>query len=311
MIPLILAAAGGYLIGDSMKHQSFADGGNVKSFVDIFKEYADNSNYEGVYDIDDDHVVMEWGKYGYGVSEEQQSPDYRMLVIAAKKFNEKYPAAYAYVVLSDKFNTVTIVPSYTSSYLLRVVDKIPVKVFDALKKQYPDDPSIRERINREKEVSEIDKKAKGISKLLGIDEAKAKNIASILEYSFKYKKQRKKSNNNDFYVYFDKENSKYGKTFNNEKEVFDYISTEGFFNDMYKAANPRIKVSIGLYDWSALEIKFDKDGRPFNEDGSTNWQKRGAILESIYVNANIDRNFNEQMKKTVSDFKKAYEYYTK
>jgi hypothetical protein len=120
---------------------AFANGGlikkeNVKSFEKDFLSYTNNTNYRGIYDDDEieNGITLEWGKYGYSVSESQQDDDYQMLLNASVKFNTKnIGKLYAVVEYSDKYNTARIVDYDILANDESLVVNLPEKYFSKLK----------------------------------------------------------------------------------------------------------------------------------------------------------------------------------
>lgn len=83
---------------------------NKQSVTNSFLRLSKANHYEGEYEFEDEEgLTLEWGKYGYNVSEDEQSTDFNLLAEAVVKFNAEFFGTYfASVSSGDKFNTVHI-----------------------------------------------------------------------------------------------------------------------------------------------------------------------------------------------------------
>ena len=80
-----------------------------------FLSYVTCGNYIGEYEFTEETgLVLEWGKYGYGVAQEAQDEDIDALLSACREFNKKHKGSFiAHAERSDsKFNTVNIMDFY-------------------------------------------------------------------------------------------------------------------------------------------------------------------------------------------------------
>lgn len=227
----------------------FANGGKVqfnkKHAESVFLDYASLNNYLGEYDLEEDDILqLEWGKYGYGVSQSQQSIDYNLLQNAAKKFNtDNLGVMYAFVEYSDKFNSVKIISydaiSKRNSYTEKLFEENK-KAFDVLTKKYKTDlvnnfvkQKQTEQNTQNKTKNEIEK----YSKQCGFE------ISNALYEFLKGLKNPRFSMRYGYKVAFA---GKYNKQFDNANDLLEYIQTKDFANVLYS-------------DETKFTIYFDKD----------------------------------------------------
>jgi hypothetical protein len=297
---------------------AFAKGGlvtkdNLKNIEKEFLSFTNNSNYKGIYDEDeiDYGVALEWGKYGYSVSEEQQNEDYQMLINASSKFNAKnIGKLYANAEFGDKYNTVTIFDYDMLANDRELVSRLPEKYFAKLKVGRGNNTNVAERLKEE--VNKLkDLEAVGvISKKLDINQEKAKEIVDSLQYDKEYYEKNKTNKNARFDVFYMQKLPR--KEFKDFEETINFIQTDEFINSIYNSATPRIEVVVNLYGWGVLTIKYDEDSRPYKPDGSTDWNSRGRTLDMYpYIATNISgkQDFINSLQKGISDFIWCYKYY--
>jgi hypothetical protein len=291
--------------------------GNLKNIEKEFLALTDNSHYKGIYDEDeiDYGVALEWGKYGYSVSEEQQNEDYQMLINASAKFNAKnIGKLYANAEFGDKYNTVTILDYDMLANDSQLVSILPEKYFAKLKVGRSNNKNVIERIEEEaNKLKELE--AVGvISKKLDVSEEKAKDIVRSLSYSKEYYEKNKNQRQTRFDVFSTRNFPR--KDFENLEQTLDYIQSDSFANSVYMSTGYNNSISEGvvhLYNWSALRIKFNQNDFPFKPDGSTDFYKDRTTTLSIYpyvaVNISGKQDFMTSFKKGISDFIWCYKYY--
>jgi len=299
--------------------EAFADGGLIKKGTVIniekdFLSYTDNSNYKGLYDQDeiDDGINLEWGKYGYSVSESQQDSDYEMLLIASSKFNSKnIGKMYAVVENSDKYNTVNIIDYDMLANKSDLVINLSKNYFDKLKVGRDKNKNVIERLNLEvKKINDL-KAISFISDKLKVPQEKGKEIIKSLQYPKEYyEKNKNNESRSRFDVYY--KNGLPTVTFTSLKETFDYIQSEEFVMYVYNSTPRKTEIYVHLFDWNCLNIKYDLDGHLFKPNGETDWNSNGKTLTSYpFMSKNISskQDFIESFKKIISDFIEAYNYY--
>ena len=312
---LLDVQADGAVGGDS---GIYAKGGvinkeNVKSLEKDFLGYTDNSNYKGLYDEDeiDNGITLEWGKYGYGVSEDQQDDDYQMLRLASIKFNVKNIGKfYSVVENSDKYNTVNILDYDMLAKDSELVSNLPEKYFAKLKVGRGKNQNVIDRLETQVKKSKDLEAVDVISKKLEVSQKEAKEIVDSLQYDKEYYEKNKSNRYTKFGVFYMQKLPH--KEFKNLDETLDFIKTDDFINSIYNSANPRIEVIVNLYDWGVLTIKYDEDSRPYKSDGSTDWNSRGRTLNMypyIAINVSSKQDFTNALQKGISDFIWCYKYY--
>jgi len=273
----------------------FADGGlinknNLKNLEKDFLNYTDNSNYKGIYDEDeiDNGITLEWGKYGYGVSESQQDDDYKMLLDASSKFNAKnIGKLYSIAKYSDKYNTVTIVDYDILAKDNGLVFNLPEKYFAKLKVGRGSNKNVIERLEAGLKKSKDLEVAEAISKKLDVSQKKAKEIVDSLQYDKEYYEKNKNQKKSRFDVFGLRSFPR--KDFSNLEETLDYIQTDEFATTIYNSANPISEGTVNLFNWRVLDIKYNEDSRPYKSDGSTDWNSRGRTLDMYpYIATNIN-----------------------
>jgi len=96
MIPFILAAVGGYLIGDSMKSQAFSDGGKISLNLSKIK------NKFNIPDEEFEKVKIAYEKTGDYSNSSNQEEGVRQI----NEFREKYPSQYddVLIYIKSEFN---------------------------------------------------------------------------------------------------------------------------------------------------------------------------------------------------------------
>ena len=301
---------------------AYAKGGlvtksNLKNIEKGFLELTDNSNYKGIYDEDeiDNGVALEWGKYGYSVSEDQQDEDYKMLRDATAKFNTKnIGKLYASAELGDKYNTVTIFDYDMLANDSELVSRLPEKYFAKLKVGRSNNRNVTERIKQEADKLKELEAVGVISKKLGVSQEKAENILFSLKYDKEYYEKNKNQTKPRFDVFSSRNFPR--KDFENLEQTLDYIQSDAFANSVYMSTgygNPISEGTVHLYGWGALSIKYKQDDFPFKPDGSTDFYKDRTTTLKIHpylaVNVSGKQDFMTSFKKGISDFVWCYNYY--
>ena len=287
---------------------------NIQIIANNFLEYTDNSNYKGIYNDEEEienGITLEWGKYGYSVSESQQNDDYEMLKTASAKFNEKnIGKLYSIAEESDKYNIVKIVDYDILANDENLVFSLSEKYFNKLKEGRTNSSNVVKRLAANSKKSKDVEMANVLAKKLDISEKEAIEIIKSLQYAKEYYDKNKNQKNSRFDTFGLRSFPR--NDFQNLEETFNYIQTDEFINKIYSSANPISEGSVHLYDWAVLRIKYNEDSRPYKADGSTDWNNRGRTLDIYpYVAANITskEDFMKFFKKAISDFIVAYNYY--
>lgn len=258
---------------------------NWKKFVLENKTWFDNES-----DNSSDEILLTTRENGNIYNEEVGQKDIDEAKDIAKKVISKFPKTQYNIERVDEYVYLYLRPNKTD-------------------KELEQEKSIK------KIKDEQDKYAKIITEKLNIPNEKALEIIKSFSYSKEYYEKNKNKNadnyDNTFRVYFSI-GSPSSVYFDNAEQVFDYISKDDFIKSIYNRSNPRNEVSIALYGWGSLKIKYDNDGRPVLPNGDTDWSRRGKVLmihPFIETNIENEKDFIDKVKKTISDFIISYKIY--
>tara|TARA_R110000868_G_scaffold150976_1_gene374522 strand:- start:963 stop:3719 length:2757 start_codon:yes stop_codon:yes gene_type:complete len=275
---------------------------NKNALKDNFLNYADQSNYRGIYDFNEnDGLQLDWGKYDYSVSIDQQFPDYTMLSKACVKFNtENMGSFYARVEQGDKFNSVYILGYGQLINSEQLVSEVPLVIFDKLKEQYPENKNIKKRLESQQKNNQKESSIDFLTNKLGFD---AKDLVYILDYYKKYYLQNKNQQKENFFLYW---KNRGGRVyFDSLNDLFNELLSDEFYSKIYSGS--LVEVSIGIYNWIGMNIKWNEDG--FVSD----YSRRAKVLNvnNIFYNFEISSydQFKEKLHKAMKDFIFAYNYY--
>lgn len=238
-----------------IKSQNPVDNFNAEDAEKAFRVLSDTAHYAGVYESTPDSVQIEWGKYGYSVSESYYESDLEMLYRAKNIFNSKYVGKMiASVHRGDKFITVRII-SYNK--LVNEVEEIQKaadnkEVVDYIKENYATEAVSMyfEMIEaKNKKAKLIEENRAKISQQCGFE------VPQVWFDSFE--KAKKRSPLYSDYKLVIRKSQKASKKTDSAKELFAYAQSAEVLNEM----KGNRTVTVLLYyptDYIEIEVDFEK-----------------------------------------------------
>jgi hypothetical protein len=245
---------------------------NTEQIIRDFLRINKAPNYHGIYEKEDGYISLDYGKYGYSVSESQQETDLYELNLATTNFNNEYKGKlFAFAERGDKFNMVHIADIQYISNNRWFIDKLSKKTLTELFKAGYTQGELGIKKSEDdaklKATNSLEKEAQMFKKKTGF-ETSPSEIELYKKYAL-----RKVYPDYSLTIWGGNYNQGSKQQFKNLDELFNALESQKIVDDLKSSSKPDFK-----FVFYTLNDSFSVEKKSYNYDNSVSLNVQYKLL---------------------------------